>query len=51
MEHRLELVHLRSDSGIDARVCCVHIDCITAGALHCHVVTNLHEAPTNSYES
>ena len=38
VEKWLVLVHLRSSSGTDACVPSVHVDCVAAGAPHCHVL-------------
>ena len=37
VEERLVLVHLRPGSGAGACVSGVHVDCVAAGAPHCHV--------------
>ena len=38
VEKSLVLVHLRSSSETDACVPGVHVDCVAAGAPHCHVL-------------
>ena len=44
-EKWLVLVHLRPDSGTDACVPGVHVDCIAAGAQNCYVLLDPCEAP------
>ena len=44
------LVHLRAASGTDVFVSGVHMGCIAAGAPHCHMFLNAHEASSNSHE-
>ena len=44
------LVHLRAGSGTDTCVSGVHFGRIAAGAPHCHMFLNPHEAPSNAHE-
>ena len=50
MEERLALVHPRAGPATDAWVSGVHIGCIAAGALHCRMFLDPHDAPSNAHE-
>ena len=50
VDMRLVLVYLRPCSGADTRVAGVRINCIAAGAPHCHVFLDPHETPSHAHE-
>ena len=50
VEKWLVLVHLRLGSGTNACVPGAHVDCIAAGAPHCHVLVNPCEVPSHVHK-
>ena len=50
VDKRLEMIYMRPYSGEDARVAGVYVNCIAAGAPHCHMFLYPHELPSHAHK-